>query len=179
MINSLINHLLGAWLKSFFSSSFMELVKSSQLFLHRFYERLFIFKAEACIPHAGHPRLVGILFILLNNANPSLKAVPNMSPTPLAVLFFHVSLGRPSQFPSLCFLSHLFVLSLPVGSQLYCKGSSQPSDFLLYLYPQTSVLFFGTFMFLSHLCQYCSSSLAPLVWLFSLAFAFDVYLFFP
>lgn len=166
-------------IEELFSSSFMELVKSSQLFLHIFYERLFISKADACIPHVGHPRLVGILFILLNNANPSLKAVPNMSPTPLAVLFFHVSLGRPSQFLSLCSLSHLFVLSLPVGSQLYCKGSSQLSDFLLYLYPQTSVLFFGTFIFLSHLCQYCSSSLAPLVWLFSLAFAFDVYLFFP
>lgn len=99
-------------IEELFSSSFMELVKSSQLFLRIFYERLFISKAEACIPHVGHPRLVGILFILLNNANPSLKAVPNMSPTPLPVLFFSCELRQTLSIsflmllvPSLCFVS--------------------------------------------------------------------------
>lgn len=101
----------------------------------------------------------GILFFLPNNTNPPLKSVSSIFPTPLAVFFFfQVSLGRPSQLFSLSSLSHLFVLSLPVSSQLFIATippSQVISCFISTPRPQSCFFFFfATFMFLSHLCQY-------------------------
>lgn len=98
----------------------------------------------------------GVLFFLPNNTNPPLKSVSNIFPTPLAVFFFfQVSLGRPSQLFSLSSLSHLFVcLYLSVPNSLLQWFLPAKSFLALFLPPDLSPVFFATFMFLSHLCQY-------------------------